>query len=84
MVACLPLDPSSNPAEDDGFLRAINICGTISFGGEVKPKVPCRKIKRHVNPTGMKEILSRQNSAAIYSLISPASLQNVFAESCGG
>jgi hypothetical protein len=84
MVACLPLDSSSNLAEDDGFSSAINICGTISFGVGVKPKVPCHKIKRHVNPTGMKEILSRQNSAAMYSLISPASLRNVFAESCGG
>jgi hypothetical protein len=24
------------------------IRGTISFGGEVKPSVPCRKILRHV------------------------------------
>jgi hypothetical protein len=38
VVACLPLDPSfagSNPAEDDGLLRAIKIRSTTSFGGEV-------------------------------------------------
>jgi hypothetical protein len=27
------LDTSSNPAEDDGFLRAIKVCSTTSFGG---------------------------------------------------
>jgi len=39
-VACWPLVPkfaSSNPAEAVGFLRAKK-----SFGGEVKPSVPCR------------------------------------------
>jgi hypothetical protein len=45
------LDPrfrDSNPAEDDGFLRAITIRSITSLGGEVKPSVPCRKILRHV------------------------------------
>jgi hypothetical protein len=32
----------------DGFLRAIKIRRTPSFGCEVKPEVPCRKILRHV------------------------------------
>jgi hypothetical protein len=32
----------------DGFLRAITIRSTPSFGWEVKPEVPCRKILRHV------------------------------------
>jgi hypothetical protein len=34
-VACLPLDPrfaDSNPAEDDGILRAIKLRRTNSFG----------------------------------------------------
>jgi hypothetical protein len=31
----------------DGFLRAI-IRGRTSFGGEVKPSAPCRKILRYV------------------------------------
>jgi hypothetical protein len=38
----------SNAAKDDGFLRAIKIHSTTSFGGEVKQSVPCRKILRHV------------------------------------
>jgi hypothetical protein len=32
------------PGQGDGFLRAIKICSTSSFGWEVKPEVPCRKI----------------------------------------
>jgi hypothetical protein len=32
----------------DGFIRAIKIRSTRSFGCEVKPKAPCRKILRHV------------------------------------
>jgi hypothetical protein len=50
VVACLPLDPrfaGSNPAEDDGFSRVTKIRSTPSFGGEVKPSVPCRRL-RHV------------------------------------
>jgi hypothetical protein len=46
VVACLPLDPKfagSNPTKDDGFLRVIKIRSTTSFGGEVKPSVPCRR-----------------------------------------
>jgi len=38
VVACLPLGPSfagSNPVDYDGFLIAINIRFTASFGGEV-------------------------------------------------
>jgi hypothetical protein len=54
VLACLPLHPrfaGSNPAEDDGFLRAIKIHSTTSFGGEVKPQAPCRKILRHNKET---------------------------------
>jgi hypothetical protein len=49
--ACLPLDPrfaGSSPSKDDGFLRAIKIHSTTSFGGEVKPVVPCSKILWHI------------------------------------
>ena len=45
-VACWPLVPKfagSNPAEAVGFLRAKKIFNTPSFGGEVKPSVPCRR-----------------------------------------
>jgi len=45
-VACWPLVPKftgSNPAKAVGFLRAKKILSTPSFGGEVKPSVPCRR-----------------------------------------
>jgi hypothetical protein len=45
-VACWPLVPkfaSSNPAEAVRFFRAKKILSTPSFGGEVKPSVPCRR-----------------------------------------
>jgi hypothetical protein len=65
MVSVLAITPKIRgfkPADNDGFLRAIKICNTPSFGGEVKPSSPCRKILRHVkNSTGMKEIFRRQN-----------------------
>jgi hypothetical protein len=38
----------SNPGEDDCFLRTIKIRNKTSFGVEVKPSVPCRKILQHV------------------------------------
>jgi len=45
-VACWPLVPKfagPNPAEAVGFLRAKKILSRPSFGGEVKPSVPCRR-----------------------------------------
>ena len=45
-LAYWPLVPKfagSNPAEAVGFLRAKKILSTPSFGGEVKPSVPCRR-----------------------------------------
>jgi hypothetical protein len=49
-LSCLTLDPmfaSSTLAEGDRFLMAMKILSTSSFGAEVKPSVPCRKILRH-------------------------------------
>jgi len=52
---CWPLVPKftgSNPAEAVGFLRAKKILSMPSFGGEVKPSVPCRRFvacKRSLN-----------------------------------
>jgi hypothetical protein len=43
----MSLDPrftGSNTVEGDGFLMAIKIRSTTSFGGEVNPSVPCRNI----------------------------------------
>jgi hypothetical protein len=73
-LSCLSLDPrfaASNPAEDDAFLSEIKIRSTISFGEEVKPAVPCRKILRHVkNPYSVRYLqvftdTSRQVSHAL-------------------
>jgi hypothetical protein len=36
------------PDDDDGFLRAIKVRSTTSFGGKVKLEVPCRWILRHI------------------------------------
>jgi hypothetical protein len=36
------------PDRGDGFLRAIKIHSTPSFGWEVKPEIPCRNILWHV------------------------------------
>jgi hypothetical protein len=43
-----PRFAGSDPAEEDGFLRVINICSTTSFRGEVKLSVPCCYISQHV------------------------------------
>jgi hypothetical protein len=45
----------SNPAQDDGFLRAIKICSTPSFIEEVKPAVHI--LRRVEDPYSMKEII---------------------------
>jgi hypothetical protein len=46
----------SVPAENDGFLRVINIHSMPSFRREVKPSIPCHKILQHVKkPTSMKD-----------------------------
>jgi hypothetical protein len=47
----LPLDSrfaGSNPAEDDGFLRAKKIGATNSFGEEAKSLAPCHKNLWHI------------------------------------
>ena len=49
----------SNPAEAVGFLRAKKIFSTPSFGGEVKPSVPCRRFaacKRSLNLRGSRSL----------------------------
>jgi hypothetical protein len=50
----LILDPRvavSNPAEAVDFSRAIKISSATSFGWELKPEAPCRKILHHVKIT---------------------------------
>ena len=61
-VACWPLVPKfagSNPAEAVGYLKGEKILSTPSFGGEVKPSVPCRRFaewKRSLN--GIEVVIS--------------------------
>jgi hypothetical protein len=50
MVSILATGPNGRgfkPGRCDGFLRAIKIRSTLSFGWEVKPEVPFRNILRH-------------------------------------
>jgi hypothetical protein len=80
----IPLDPriaGSNPAESDGLLRAIKIRSTLSFGGEVKPSVPCRKILLLIkSPFIYDSDTDRQNSATISCPIILVSLLDVLAK----
>jgi hypothetical protein len=51
MVSVLATGPKGcgfEPGQGVGFLRAIKIRSTPSFGWEVKPDVPCHKILQHV------------------------------------
>jgi hypothetical protein len=43
VLATGPKVAGSIPTEVDEFLRVIKILSTTSFGGEVKPSVPCRR-----------------------------------------
>jgi hypothetical protein len=50
-LSCLPLYPwfsGSNQAGDDRFLMVIKESSMTSFGGEVKPSIPCCKILLHI------------------------------------
>jgi hypothetical protein len=47
VVATGPKGCRFEPGQGDEFLMAIKIRSTPSFGWEVKPEVPCRKILRH-------------------------------------
>jgi hypothetical protein len=55
VLATGPKDRGFEPGQNDGFLRAIKICSTPSFGWEVKPEVPCLQILRHI-----KDVLKSQ------------------------
>jgi hypothetical protein len=48
VLATGPKGRGFKPGRGDGFLRAMKIRCTSSFGWEVKPEVPCRKILRPV------------------------------------
>jgi hypothetical protein len=48
VVATRPKGREIEPGQGDGFLRAIKIRSTPSFGWEVKLVVPCHMILQHV------------------------------------
>jgi hypothetical protein len=48
VLATGPKGSGFEPEQGYGFLRAVKIRSTPSFGWEVKPEVPCCKILRHV------------------------------------
>jgi hypothetical protein len=66
------------------FLRAINIIKTTSFGGEVKPSVPCRKILRYAkkNPREYERDISSKKFTAISNQVYPDLLLGVSAFIC--
>jgi hypothetical protein len=83
-VVCLTTGPNGHgfkPSRGDGFLMAINIRSTPSFGWEVKPEVPCRK-RRSVD---VSKILSTRNfhSFVHSSYLLQISLLVGLPESCG-
>jgi hypothetical protein len=47
MVAIGPKIHGFKPVQSYGFLRAIKIRITLSFGREIKPEDPCHKILWH-------------------------------------
>jgi hypothetical protein len=73
------LDPrfaGSNLVEDDGFLRAIKISSTSSFGGEVKPSAPSRKILRNVKKPFEVEAKTLHNAKFIIYFASSSCFAN--------
>jgi hypothetical protein len=48
VLATGPEGRGFEPGQGYGILREIKIRSTHSFGWEIKPEVPCRKILRHV------------------------------------
>ena len=76
-VACWPLVPKfagSNPVEAIGFFRAKKILSTPSFGGEVKPSVPCRRFtacKRFLNATWKSGILCKIHRPFLAHIVPP-------------
>jgi hypothetical protein len=47
VLATGPIGRGFEPGQGDGFVRAIKIRSTPSFGWDVKTEVPCRKILWH-------------------------------------
>jgi hypothetical protein len=74
VLAMDPRNAGSNPAED-GFLRAIKIRSTTSFGGEVRPSPHVVRFYGMLqNHTGMKRDTCVLNSRTCLAKFLPASL----------
>ena len=70
----VPKFAGSNPAEAVGFFRAKKILSTPSFGGEVKPSVPCRRFtacKRFLNATWKSGISGKIHRPFIAYIVPP-------------
>jgi hypothetical protein len=48
VLATVPIGRGFEPCQVDGFFKAIKVRRTPSFGWDVKPEVPYRKILRRV------------------------------------
>ena len=76
-IACWALVPKfagSNPTEAVGFFRVKKILSTPSFGGEVKPSVPCRRFtacKRSLNVTWKSGIFRQIHWSFIPHVVPP-------------
>ena len=77
-VACWPLVPTfagSNATEAVGSFRAKKkILSTPSFGGEVKPSVPCRRFtacKRSLNVTWKSDFTSKIHRPFLAHVVPP-------------
>jgi hypothetical protein len=55
------------PGRGDVFLGTIKIRSTPSFGWEVKPEVPCRKILRHVKDPLTKTLNTRNSHSFVHT-----------------
>jgi hypothetical protein len=79
-MALNPRFAGSNPADSDGFLTAIKIRSTTSFGGEVKPLPHVVIFYGILNiPIGMSEILTGKIQRPFLGQFLPASLLDVSA-----
>jgi hypothetical protein len=68
VLATGPKGRGFKSVQDDGYLRAIKIHSTPSFGSEVKLEVPCPKILRHV-----RHLLTYQRYS-IHKILIPSSV----------
>jgi hypothetical protein len=79
-------EAGSNPAEAIGFFSGKKIFSTPSFGGEVKPSVPCRRFtacKRSLNATWNSGISSKIHRP-FHAHIVPPSATRISRETTSG